>query len=98
MTDIYSRIHKALVMAGLDKRQIVAIRAGVPIYGENDQMDSLGLVRLISAVSTSFDDLGVDMFYMMADLDVEVVEAFANRDSVHAFLCRVLDVRPTEVA
>lgn len=98
MTDIYSRIDEALTMAGLHPTQIASIRAGGTIYGEDGQVDSLGLVRLISAVSTGFEDLGVDMFDMMADLDVEAVEAFADRDSIHSFLARVLAQRPAEVA
>ncbi|WGW04521.1 hypothetical protein [Tropicibacter oceani] len=96
MTDIYSRIDEALLMCGLQPAQVVAIKAGAPIYGDNGQVDSLGLVRLISAVSTGFQDMGVDMFDMMADLDVEAIEAFADRDSIHAFLMRFLKDRQPE--
>lgn len=98
MTDIYTRIDEALIMTGLSTKQVVAIQAGAPIYGDNGQLDSLGLVRLISAVSTGFEDQGVDMFDMMTELDVEAIEAFASRESIHAFLTRVLASRQTEVA
>ena len=94
MTDLYSRIDEAFIMAGLQPQQISAIQSGAPIFGDNGQVDSLGLVRLISAVSSSFDDMGVDMFDMMADLDVEAVDAFASRETVHAFLTRVLAAAP----
>jgi acyl carrier protein len=98
MTDIYSRIDEALIMSGLKAAQIEAIKAGAPIYGDNGQVDSLGLVRLISAVSSSFEDRGVDMFDMMADLDVEAVEAFADRASIHAFVSRFVSETESEVA
>lgn len=98
MTDIYTRIDEAMVISGLKPAQIEAIIAGAPIYGDSGQVDSLGLVRLISAVSSSFEDIGVDMFDMMADLDVEAVEAFADRASIHAFVSRFVPCDETEVA
>ena len=98
MTDIYSRIDEALIMSGLKPAQIAAIQGGAPIYGDNGQVDSLGLVRLISAVSSSFEDCGVDMFDMMADLDVEAVEAFADRASIHAFVSRFVTGAESRVA
>lgn len=97
MIDIYSRIDEALAMSGLQPAQLAAIKAGAPIYGEAGQVDSLGLVRLISAVSTGFQELDIDMFDMMADLDVEAIEAFADRESIHAFLTRFLATRQVAV-
>lgn len=93
MIDIYARIDDALAMSGLKPAQIAAIKSGAPIYGDTGQVDSLGLVRLISAVSTGFQELDIDMFDMMADLDVEAIDAFADRESIHAFLTRFLATR-----
>ncbi len=96
MQNVYARIDDALIMAGLPASQITQIKAGAEIYGDNGLIDSLGLVRLISAVSTGFEDMGVDMFDMMAELDVEAVEAFANRESIYAFLARILPAQLQE--
>lgn len=98
MTDIYTRIDEAMIMSGLTSSQIKAIQDGAPIFGDNGQLDSLGLVRLISAVSSNFQDLEVDMFDMMEDLDVEAVDAFANRESIHAFVSRFVTAPAATVA
>lgn len=98
MTDFYTKIDDALIMAGLSSAQVSLIKAGAPIFGDAGQLDSLGLVRLISAVSTGFEDVGVDMFDMMFDLDVEAIDAFATRDTIHAFLTRVVGTQLSAVA
>lgn len=97
MQEIYTRIDDALTMAGLHSKQVAEIQAGAQIYGDTGMVDSLGLVRLISAVSTGFEDMGVDMFDMMAELDDEAIEIFADRASIHAFLVRALPAKTLEM-
>ena len=97
MQEIYSRIDEALVMAGLTGDQVKQIKAGARIYGTDGQVDSLGLVRLISSVSTGFEDFNIDLFDMMVDLDVEAVEAFADRNSIFEFMMRIIRARQPEV-
>lgn len=96
MNTLFDKIDDAMIMSGLTAQQVNQARAGAAIFGDNGLLDSLGLVRLISAVSTSFEDVGIDMFDMLVDLDVEAVEAFASRQSIHDFLTRVVGSKMAE--
>jgi hypothetical protein len=84
------KIAEAMLMAGLSARLVEAARAGATVYGDDGMIDSLGLVRLIGAMSGSLEEHGVDMFDMLQALDVQAVDAFASFASIRAFLDQVL--------
>lgn len=84
------KIAEAMEMAGLSARNIAAAQAGATVYGDDGMIDSLGLVRLIGAISGSLEEHGVDMFDMLQALDVQAVDAFASFASIRAFLDQVL--------
>ena len=84
------KIAEAMVMAGLTPRHVAEAQAGAAVYGHDGMLDSLGLVRLIGAMSGSLEEHGVDMFDMLQALDVEAVDAFASFASIRTFLGRVL--------
>lgn len=90
MPDVRTRILDALAMAGLSPSEITAVKGGTPIYGDAGIVDSLGLVRLVSAVSSSFEDLGVDMFDLLLEFDLEAASAFATLPAIEGFLSRTL--------
>ena len=89
MINLDTKINDAMVMAGLSRGEITKINNGDQIFGKAGLIDSLRLVRLISAVSTGFEELDIDMFDMMVELDVEAIDAFAYRSNLVAFLERV---------
>ena len=93
MPDVRARILDALAMAGLSSSEIAAVKGGTPIYGDAGIVDSLGLVRLVSAVSSSFEDFGVDMFDLLLEFDLEAASAFATLPAIEGFLGRALTPR-----
>lgn len=96
MTDVKARILEALTMAGLGASDIAAVRAGTPIYGDEGVVDSLGLVRVVSAVSTGFEDRGVDMFDLLLECDLDAAAAFSTLPAIEAFIGQALADRAPE--
>lgn len=93
VVNLNAKISDAMVMAGLSRSEIGKINEGHQIFGEAGLIDSLRLVRLISAISTSFEELNIDMFDMMVELDVEAIDAFAFKSNLVAFLERVTEAK-----
>lgn len=98
MINLDSKINDALIMAGLSRPEIRKINDGATIFGSAGLLDSLRLVRLVSAISTGFEELDIDIFDMMVELDVETIDAFASRDTLLAFLERVVAEKCQPVA
>lgn len=98
IVDLNSKIAEAMVIAGLSRHDIAKIDAGHQIFGEAGLIDSLCLVRLISAISSGFEELDIDMFDMLVELDVEAIDAFASKATLLAFLERIVDSRIRSVA
>lgn len=98
IVDLNTKIADAMAMAGLSRQEIRQIDDGEQIFGEAGLIDSLRLVRLISAISTGFEEFDIDMFDMMVELDVEAIDAFAFKSNLVAFLQRVVDGKMRTVA
>lgn len=83
------QIQNALVMVGLHQEQITNIQNGAPIVGDLGVLDSLGLVRLISALGAELEDQDIDLFDLLHDMDVSPDQAFSSHASISQFLRQV---------
>lgn len=83
MLDAKSTIRQALEQTGLGPTRIDEVLSGAQIYGPMGVMDSLDFVRFLSSLS---DQIRVDVFDLLGELDIATSTIFRNIDELSIFL------------
>lgn len=83
MLDTRSTIQQALKETGLGPTRVRDILDGAQIYGPTGILDSLEFVHFLSSLS---DQIGVDAFELLGELDIATSTIFRNIDELALFV------------
>jgi len=91
MPDAKTAINLSLQQIGLGPNRIKDIFAGTQIFGTAGVLNSLELVHFIASLS---EELHVDVFVLIDDLDITSSTVFQNIDG----LCRFIESKTKQAA
>ncbi|WP_320203666.1 hypothetical protein [Agrobacterium rosae] len=91
MPDAKTAINLSLQQIGLGPNRIKDIFAGTQIFGTAGVLNSLELVHFIASLS---EELHVDVFVLIDDLDITSSTVFQNIDG----LCRFIESKIKQAA
>lgn len=83
MPDAKTAIRLCLEQTGLGPNRINDIFAGTQIFGTAGVLNSLELVQFIASLS---EELHIDVFVLMDDLDITSSTVFQNIDGLSRFI------------
>ncbi|WP_112804224.1 hypothetical protein [Rhizobium sp. SYY.PMSO] len=83
MLDIRSIIRFSLEQSGLGPTRIGEVLGGTQIFGPTGILNSLELVHFVARLS---EELNLDVFTFMSDLDITSSTAFRSIDDLSRFI------------
>ncbi|SCW88843.1 hypothetical protein SAMN02927900_06146 [Rhizobium mongolense subsp. loessense] len=83
MLDVRSIIRFSLEQSGLGPTRIAEVLAGSQMFGATGILNSLELVHFVARLS---EELNIDVFTFMSDLDITSSTAFQSIDDLSRFI------------
>ncbi|WP_299961147.1 hypothetical protein [uncultured Roseobacter sp.] len=83
MSDAKTIIRQALEQTGLGPSRLDDIDGGAQIFGPTGVVNSMEFVQFLSVLS---EDLRVDVFELLGDVDIVTSSIFSNIDALSGFV------------